>query len=258
MTVVNYTYLVDKESGNPLQMLIDENGIDRKKYPLLLSAGDKSTMSYSHVLAVIKKQELPPSQLVGLDQASLPPMIRHIDDIFRAKLGEYKESLVEAIRKDLKLCREYDVKLEEQFDRKNYTMICTLWGLLFLGVGAIPGLIIGLTKDKAKNERNATNTTLTRYEESGNRRAWMKEVDILEKKRVQEINTLLMMRMKTLYKSLRMSLKDKEWNIEYVKELRSCFLVYKAVIPGAKDTFDTIEEKNINVAEFLKQFDSKK
>ncbi|NGX58971.1 MAG: hypothetical protein KR126chlam3_00113 [Chlamydiae bacterium] len=257
MTMLTYLVLRDTEGGESLKMLTEPDvPIDRDKYPLMLSRQDLIPMDFPHVLSVIKNKEQPPSTLANLDHDSIPPVVRSLDDIFFRAIEDYRDSLLVALGKELGQIDPLDAKLEDAIDYTNYSKKYALLGLLFLGLGAIPGFFIGQARDKDREELNASRTTETRYVQSTQRRTWLKEVDTKERTRIRDMQVLLMMRMKTLVRSLQASLKDHEWNTESVKELKSCFEVYKSCVTSATNSI-IIEGKEIKIPDFLKNFETR-
>lgn len=260
LVISSYETISSKYEGHELALVKkDPKSFNWDRAPILISPQEKAAMDFPHVMEIMKGRVKSPSELAGLPQQGLSPIVRVIDELYNVAIKDYKNLLEQATQKDLN-----NLKLS----KKGFTfkwLAAAFGGSVvfggagagagspFGGLGAIPGgiigLIVGFIFGSVSASRIIKNGRLR--DGSTHRIQWMQVVDAFEKRRHEEIKAMLKGNGQALVREIKAMEKDGKYSIEKIKGLRQLYLINLSMF---QESF-IIEETNVGI--YLGQLQNK-
>lgn len=189
----------------PTPALIEQK-VDWDKYPLVITTTQKSTMKFQSVMSIINGNSKSPSDLINLkSDRIIHPVIYLIDNEYFKSMDTYKEGLLIASDKDLQVIKDLKEDYKSTVSKvSTYASIgigCVgslssagfgaltgaFAGPLGAGIGGLIGFFGGLLSGEVVATKMIENHIAV--EGSTHRLAGLKEIDTLEKIRLERIKT---------------------------------------------------------------------
>lgn len=211
-------------NGCEIHLYPTKNKGEFSPFPITLTS--KELEVFNHLDSVLDIINQPTASLLTRANISLSDacqVLKDIESIWKATKSQYQFSLKKAISEDLKTIKALPKLAHYTGCKYSIPGILVAGAALVTGLGAVVvltgsacavgGYKLGDTIEKVENH-SLLETTIV------HRKAWLIQIDALEKERDRQAHLLTKVRCKILTKELQKKMKDGEFSSSLLKELK--------------------------------------
>lgn len=224
-------------------------------FPITLTSKEMEIFNHlDHVLDIINKPMVSPMTKANISLNDACQVLKDIESVWKAAKSQYQASLKEVIDKDLETIKALPKLAQYTGCKYSIPGVVVVGAALVTGLGtvvvltgsacAVSGYKLGNAIEKERNNTLLATTIV-------HRKAWLIQIDALEKERDRQSHLLTKARCQVLTRNLQKQMKNGEFSSSLLKELKQLQKFASANFP----TLPLITNEG-KVADFIKEVEA--